>query len=231
MPTADYYIAQALARSAAARPDLLATAAGELLEQLNDVVEQLFVDAAEANVPYFQAEATTTLVAGPPAHWPWPSNALRIFGASVLVGTLGVDQAYWPPGEEVAIVPWHDAKHNDLQPCVAERGRLLVPTGVSGHPTGGDLYVSYARRPIAMATLTSTVDPDWPVAHNPAIIDQLAHWLAVKDGRADDVVMLRDEASNTYGRFLASLNLPVAAVRERVQRFRADKPQRMRSGD
>ncbi len=212
------YVVQALARSGAARPDLLATAQGELLSELNRLVEAAFVDAAQANAPYFSARTTVPYnVLLSPAGWAFPVDAVRVFRAEATALTTGLGVGFGD-GDEITLVPQHDRYLGLEAPAVAVLGRVLIPTGATGHPTGGDLEVSYARRPVAMAGLASAIDASWPAEHDELLIVQLAHYLAVKDFRGEDAATFERAAGQMFARFAAAVGLPVPAQASRSPR-------------
>ena len=226
------YLTGALAHSASSRPDLLVTQAGEALEQLNQFVEQAYVDAALANPPTFngQADVPYTLsapVGGAgifsavlPAGWLLPSDCNRVYRLEMLSLTTGVNLTDWPEGSEILPVQPHNKTGNRYQPCVAELGRAFIVTGVPGHPTGGSIRMLYGGRPVPMTSLSATIDSRWMEAHDHIFEMLMATWFAAKDGRTGDAQQFAQDSADDYARFLAAIDSPVAVTREIMQRFR-----------
>ncbi len=220
------YIAAALARSASARPDLLVTASGELLEQLNRIVEELFVDASAAHAPYFHTRANLPFdVLQSPAGWPWSADILRPYYVAASSDTTGLGTG-WVGGDEIVVVSATDSWASPDAPAVVGRGRAFMPTGQTGHPTGGSLVVEYARRPVAMTGLSSVIDAAWPAEHDGLVIDRLALWLAQKDGRLEDLGSLEKDESLRFARFAAAVGVPVPIEATRTARLQGARQQR-----
>lgn len=226
------YVSAALARSASARPDLLVTSSGELLNQLNSIVEQLYVDAAQANPPTFPGEAEVsftsgtpagigTFAVGTPAGWWLPSDCIRVYRVEVTGQTVGVNLVDWPDGSEVAVVQLHHRTANFYQPAVVDSGRVLLTTGgTPNQPTGGSLRLKYGGRPVPMGGLSALMDSRWLGQHDELVELLLAAYCAVKDGRGSDAGEFTREAGEHYARYLAALDSPVAVTKEIMQRFR-----------
>lgn len=222
---ANDYIRRALARSAASRPDLLVTASGELLDQLNQIVDTLFTDAAQANVPYFHGEQVVPLdVLLTPTAWAWPSQAIRVYGVVAGSDIVGLD-AGWAAGDDVSVVPWNDPWFASESPAVLESGKTFVPTGQAGHPTGGSLLLKFARRSTAMVGLASSIDAAWPAEHDQLIVELLATWLAEKDSRLEDASTFRQAAATEFARYAACVGIPVPSAASRQPRASGRKTQ------
>lgn len=220
------YIAAALARSSSARPDLLVTASGELLEELNRIVGELFVDASIANAPFFSGEAEVAFDAlrMPPA-WVWPEEALRVYAVFGTAATVGVVV----PGLLFSVVPHHDYHGATEMASVVEVGRSFIPvpvataTGQAVNPTGGTIKLRYARRANAFANLSSAIDADWPSGHDGLVVDLLATWLASKDGRSGDAETFGADAGMKFARFAAHVGLPSATTASRTGRNKGER--------
>jgi hypothetical protein len=222
------YITAALARSAASRPELVVTSAGELLGELNRIVEELFVDSSIANAPYFTGESTVAFdVTQAPPCWSWPAEAHRVYAVYALPTTTGSGSGFHY--DELSVVPHTDMRMASEMPAVVESGRCFLPVPYPAglyqlaSPTGGDLRLRYARRATPMTTLGSPIDTGWPAGHDGLVIDLLATWLAAKDQRAGDVEAFATDAAVKYGRFMAHVGLPTATTATRTGRNKGER--------
>ncbi len=147
----------------------------ELIAHLSRVYERTWPLIARARPDQFQAEAVLTLASYPPSV-ALPAN---------MIDLLAVFNA---ASESVWVIPATDRNRVwQLAPCVFRVGGTLRSRFASGDPVAGDvLTVSLLDAPAALTTLTSVIDPRWPVRHIQLLVDELAAYLGIKDaGRSD----------------------------------------------
>lgn len=155
-------------------------------------VRGLFAYAAAVNPAMFATIADVTPVAGVWARDPfWES----VF----LVETLA--------GARVEIVPADDRLLAAGMPAIYEWGQgYRVADAAAGPVSTGHLNFYAAVRPADPATVDTAIDARWIDAFNELLVLETAVWIAVKDGRQDDVATLtalRADWLTLFDQFLA----------------------------
>lgn len=170
----------AYAKSTKNQPGTIATEATELYSVVVRSLRGLYAFAARINPVYFSDTAAVTESSGV---WERPEQAEAI---------LRIETA---AGDEVVVVPYDDRLAADPKPQVYEfGGDFTASAGQTAAPTG-DLTFWYSKRPAdpTPADLTGVLDEDWQEDFNELLILEVAIYLALKDGRGDEVVLLKEE--------------------------------------
>lgn len=176
-------------RSKLAGDGLLIEETTEGLATVNASVRSMFMIAARINPEYFGATAAVPFSAG---GWPRPDTAESVFYME-------------HEGERVVVVPLVDRQAARAEKAVYRLARKYMPAGNDGDPEGGVLNVWHARLPVASDAVTTPIDEDWPEPHNDLLELETAIYLAVKDGRAEEVGGLVDQRDRALRLFLAHL--------------------------
>ena len=173
-------VVAALARSAKNRPGYLATNSTELTGSVYRVLRGFFAAGARINPTFYGKTASVALTAG---GWPRPADCEAVFR---------IETPATPP-VEVVVVPYDDRAAETSKPALYRLGQVYFSAGNSLDPTVGNLTFWYSKQPGVLAGLTDTLDPLWPETFNNALIIDLAMYLAIKDGRADEAQVLQPE--------------------------------------
>lgn len=180
----------ALARSQKNRPNAIATNASELLEVVFRAMRALYALAAEVN-PTFFADSDDVAYAAP--GWARPPEAENVFRIEL-------------DGTEVAVVPYDDLGAETGMPAVYALGQIYRSAGNADDPTAADtLRIFFSRLPEKPTSVSDTLDAQWPEQFNELLNLEVAIYLALKDGRMDEVQILRparDGWATLYGKFL-----------------------------
>lgn len=204
----------AYAKSAKTRPSTALTEATEGVLMVARSVRGLYAYAARVNPLFFGELVTvgTTAAAGNiPLHWIRPAAAESIYRVEILAG-----------GAEVCVVPYDDRKAEPSKPSVYEFGQRFFSAGNPGDPVAGSLIFWYSKRPVDPVATSDTIDPMWCESYNELVILEVAIYLALKDGRADDLAELRQQRNSWATLFSAFLEHSTANLRSRfgqVRRF------------
>lgn len=184
----------AYAQSTKNQPGNIADEETELLGVVKRKLQGIYAFAARVNPLHF---ALTDDVTGAGGVWerPEPANAIiRIEDASFI---------------EVAVVPFDDRLAADPKPAVYEFGGEFIVSPLQANPPGDtdDLTFWYSKRPDDPNPddLTGVLDEDWDEAYNDLLILEVAIYLAMKDGRSEEVLMLKSERNTwaqLFGQFL-----------------------------
>lgn len=182
--TAKEIINRAFGRRTANDPGKLATPK-ELVGVLSDTIRQLYAQVAAVGPRYFAAVSALTGPTG--GKWPMPADAIVVWraedstGKEVKIVDIGDKDAESPP------------RIFEIRPGFYSVG--YVPTaaeiadGMAADPTNGTLKFYYAKQhpPLdtALDPAAITLDASWPPQHNDILVDELAYYLAVKDGRSE----------------------------------------------
>lgn len=197
------------ARSTKNDPGLIATQATELLQVVIRALRGLYSYAARINPTFFAEQIDVPFASG---GWIRPSAAESIWRIEN------------PALVEVAVVPFDDRVNAEpTMPCVYEFGQKFRPaTALAPNPQSGNLTFFYAKTPADPATLAANLDTLWVDRYNELLIGEVAIYLALKDGRMDEVAVLRNEREPWLARFTAFLEHATANERRRwslVRRF------------
>lgn len=191
------------------RPDQIATQATELLALASRAVRGLFAVAARAHPEYWGQTANT---AHDGVGWPRPANAQTVIA---IVRTND--------GAPVKIVPFDDKLAELSHPSVYFYGRKYRITGSVLGPFNGDLLtIAYSRMPNKPVLLTDIIDADWEESFDPFLTLEVAIYLALKDGRLDEVEMLKpaqQKEAQLFLDFMANANVGMT--------FRFGQPRRV----
>lgn len=198
----------AYTRSSKNRPGILMTDATEGLQLVIRSLRGLYAYAARVNPTYFGAQ---TVVAFVSPGWRRPELAESIYRIET------------PAFVEVAVVPFDDRQAEPSMPAVYAFAQIYRPASVNApDPQSGNLVFWHARRPTDPANLAATLDADWAEAYNELLMLEVAIYLALKDGRLDELAALRAERDSWATLFTAFLEHETANLRARwnlVRRF------------
>lgn len=204
-------IASGMARSARFNNQQLALA-DELVDVVRRQVRAAFAVAARINPFYYLSEET---VAFDTDHWPWPDD-VEAFVRLEITAT----------GTEVVVVPFDDRQAETVRAAVYARGAQFRSAGNPLDPTSGDLTMFYTPRPVDPATGSDPIDARFPEAYLDLFYNDIALYLAVKTGRADDIATFTTERDRWLMLYIAHLEhvLGVVEVRRKqlVRRFAAN---------
>lgn len=169
----------------------------------------LYAYAARVNPTFFAEQLSVAFAAG---GWTRPAAAESIYRIELAAGG------------EVAVVPFDDrAKAEPGEPCVYEFGQVFRPArAIAPDPQSGNLVFWYARAPTKAATLAATLDAQWTERFDELLMLEVAIYLALKDGRMDEVALLKAERNIWANLFTAFLEHSTANLRARfgqVRRF------------
>lgn len=199
----------AYAKSMKNKPGTIATESTELLQLVIRALRGLYSVAARVNPTFFAEEDDITLATGA---WARPLVAESIYRIERVSGTTG---GTGDDGDEVVVVPFDDKTAEEGMNAVYEFGQKFYPAGNALDPTGGDLKFYYAMRPADPATLVATLDPLWQESYNELLILETAIYLAMKDGRADEVAGYKGERDTWATLFIAFLEHSTVNMRAR----------------
>lgn len=181
----------AYAKSLKNKPGAIASESGELLQLVIRAMRGLYAFAARIN-PTFFAESAVVAFAG--AGWARPSNAEAVYRIETGAGV------------EVVVVPFDDRKAEPGIGALYSFGQIYRPASAGApDPQAGNLTFFYAKRPTDPATLATTLDALWTEQFNELLILEVAIYLALKDGRADEVNAYkadRDRWAQLFAAFL-----------------------------
>jgi hypothetical protein len=181
----------AYAKSQKNKPGAIATESVELLQLVIRAMRGLYAFSARIN-PTFFAESAAVAFAAP--GWPRPQTAEAIFRIEN------------PAGAEVVVVPFDDRGAEKGMPAVFPLGQVYRPASAGApDPQAGNLTFFYSKRPTDPADLNATLDALWTEQFNELLILEVAIYLAIKDGRADELGAYksdRDRWANLFGAFL-----------------------------
>ncbi len=164
-------LAAAYSRSSKNIPGKIATDATELLNLMWRALAGIYSFAADVNPTFFGVKTAVNYNAG----WARPAGAEAIWRIET------------PPGVEVVVVPIDDKAAEPGKPAVYSFGQVYYGAGNALDPQAGSLYFYYSKQPTVPALLTDAIDTMWPETYNPLLIDETALWLAIKDGRDEEM--------------------------------------------
>lgn len=181
----------AYAKSLKNRPGEIATGATELLNLIIRSMQGLYAYAARVNPMFFSETAAVAFVSPGWTRPPLAESVIRIEN---------------PNGAEVVIVPYDQRDAEPGKPALWRFGQIYRPASSAAvNPQSGALTFFYAKRPTAPANLAATVDALWTEQFNELLVLELAIYLALKDGRGEEVPGLtadRDKWLTLYTAFL-----------------------------
>ncbi len=182
----------AYAKSTKNQPGTIANETVELLSVVARKLAGIFSFAARIDPTHF---ATQEDVAGAASAWLKPETAEVVFRIE--------DTAF----AEVVVVPIDDRLAADPKPALYEFGQSFFASAGQANPPGATdtLKFWFAKRPDDPNpnTIAGVLDLGWDEAYNELLILEVAIYLALKDGRANEVEMLKQER-NTWAALFAS---------------------------
>lgn len=184
----------AFAKSTKNVPSRITSETTDLCGVVTRSLRGVFAVGARVNPVFYGTQATVVFSA---PGWARPVDAESVFRLELLTGA------------EVALVPFDQRQAELALPSVYAMGQVYRSAGNPSDPTSGSLVVFYAKRATAVTGLTDTLDALWPEAYNELLVLDVALYLALKDGRADEVGTLkleRDRWLSLYVAFLEHAN-------------------------
>jgi hypothetical protein len=164
------------------QPSTIATEATELLAVVKRKLAGIYAFAARANPIHY---SDTLDVVGVASQWERPEAANAIFRIETAAFV------------EVVVVPFDDRLAAEPQIALYEFGGLFTASPGQTAPPGATdtLTFWFSKRPIDPNPddLTGVLDPDWDDAYSDLLIFELAIYLALKDGRAEELAALKAE--------------------------------------
>lgn len=183
-------IVAAYGRSSKNVPGTLATEATELLQLVIRAMSGLYAFAARINPCFFAIQESVAFVA---PGWRRPERAESVFRCET------------PTGTEVVVVPYFDRQAEVGLPAVYRIGQVYRSAGNANDPTNGDLTFFFAKRPDRPATMNDPLDGLWVESYNTLLIEEVAIYLSLKDGRVEELGELkasRDGWAQLFAAFL-----------------------------
>lgn len=191
MATANDFIVAAHATSTKNRPNKIATSATELLRKFNKSLNIYYAIAARVNPMFFGVKETVVHTS---LGWPRPACAEAVWRHELVDGT------------EVALVPFDQRMAEPGMPSVYTLGQHYVAAGNDDDPTDDDdLVIFYSKRPTTLTALSDNVDSMWQGMYDQLPVLDLAIYLAIKDGRTDEVASYVAERNELLGLYVAFL--------------------------
>lgn len=202
MSTTQNIIDQAIVRSQKNRPEWSAQYGTELRQQVARTLN-LCYQMGHLLAPDLYGLSTS--VAGVASVWS---------GAGITPPIYFVENA---SGARVHIVPVTDRLIDVGGPRLYWSGATLKSVGLTGDPTATESLTFWTLAwPGALADLSTAFDAYWPTRFDALLVEEMALYLALKDGREDEVRMLaasRDQWLQSFVQYLRS------AVVARSSRF------------
>ena len=187
----------AYATSLRNQPTIIADEPSELLAVVNRRLKAIYTISIRFDPTYFGASASVPLATGAYAE---PEDAGSIF-------YMEQDS----DGAEVVVVLIDEKDADPMKLCLYALGRSLWPAGTND-PTG-NITMYYTKEAATAATLGTTLDATWDEAHNDLLIQEVALFLAIKDGRAEEYDGLLAERNMALNRFIVKLESHYQIVR------------------
>jgi hypothetical protein len=199
--TAGDILVAAIARSAKNQADDIATLATELLAALNRGLRGAYAIAARVNPEYV---GSIESVVGVNGVWARPALAESVWWVETAAGV------------EVAVVPPAERTAEPGLPSVYRLGRAYVTVGRPADPAPGDTLRFYcAMRPAALAALTDGLPVSWDRGYDDLLILDLACYMAIKDGRLEEVPPLKAERAAWLQLYVNFLTHETAGIKRR----------------
>lgn len=188
------------------RPGQIATIETELLGVVTRAFRGLWAFAARINPEFFGKQAAVVPAANV---WTRPADAELIW----LIEN--------PLGQEVAVVRRTDILAESGLPSVTFFGQRYRVTGAAPGPVGTDtLTFFYSMIAPAPATVDTAFDALWPTHFDDLLVRETALYLALKDGRDEELAGLRADRDQWAQLFAAFLEHETANVRVRYGTIR-----------
>lgn len=194
----------AYAKSTKNQPATIATESDELVNLVTRILRGLYAFAAEINPTAF---SDTADVVGVGSVWARPEAAEAI---------LRIETA---ANVEVVVVPFDDRLAADPKPSLYEwAGGFTADAAQTNAPGATDtLTFWFAKRPDDPSPFTTAgvLDPDWQEDYNELLMLEVAIYLALKDGRFDEVAVLKQDRNAWAQRFASYLQHATANLQRR----------------
>lgn len=204
----------AYSKSTKNRPGTIATEATELVDVVQRSINGLYAIAARVNPLFFASTQNVTLATG----WARPETAESVF--RVEGGTNPPTTPNVATGTEVVVVPFDDRAAEPLKPAVYRYGQKYYTAGNALDPVNNDLMFYFSKRPSTLTVVASVLDAQWVEQFNELLMLEVAIYLALKDNRGDEVMLLKQERDRWATQFLAFLEHETANERRRTGHIR-----------
>jgi hypothetical protein len=190
---------QAYAKSLKNQPGLIANEPVELLGQVNRIMRSIYSMAASINPTFFGKTAQMSEASGT---WVEPDDS-----ESVYYLTQDSDDA------EVIVVPIDEQDAEPGELAVYSLGRVFQAS--SSNPPAATLNVWYSKKADVETALADQLDQSWDEAYNELLVLEVAIFLAIKDGRQEEVPGLIQQRNLELRRFQLRLEHHLANIRSR----------------
>jgi hypothetical protein len=195
MSTPNDLIVAAYGLSNQNQPDQIASRATELRDVVTRAGRGLWAFAARINPEFFGNWGDTARTAGDPPYWVRPK--------AELVWRMEIQTPV--PKTEVVVVPRSDLKADLARPCVWTLGQRYYSAGNPLDPGNIPITFFWSDFFPKPATIDTVIDSRWPEQFDELLIREVGLYLAIKDGRPDEVEGLtaeRDRWAQLFAAFL-----------------------------
>lgn len=204
MATGEDIVYAAYGFSSSNQPGKIADEASELLEFLNRATRAFFAIAARVNPAFFGTQSAVSFAS---SKWVRPATAELVF--RIETAALA----------EVVVVPIEDRAAEPSLAGVYTVGREYFPRGLANDPSG-TLTFWHSRQATPIAALANTIDAGWPENFNQLLSLEVAGYLALKDGRAEELGGLAAQRDWWLKLFLAHVEHADVGIRRRFNTLR-----------
>lgn len=180
----------AFAKSTKNAPARIVAEATDLCASVTRSLRGLFAIGARVNPVFFATQTNMNFVS---PGWARPVDAESVFRLELVTG------------QEVALVPFDQRRAELAMPAVYAMGQTYRSAGNALDPISGTIVAFYSKRPANVAGLTDPLDLSWPEAYNELLILDVAVYLALKDGRMDEVQVLTADRARWLSLYVAFL--------------------------
>ncbi len=188
----------AYATSAKNQPGVIADEATELLGVVNRTLGAFYTISIQFDPTYF---GTKSSVAESSGSWAEPEDAASIF-------YLEQDSNQ----KEVVVVLIEERDAEPDSPSVYALGRTLYAAGGGQDPVG-NITMYYTKEPTNASNLDTALDASWDEAHNELLIQEVALYLAIKDGRTEEYPGLLGRRNAELARLILKLEVHYQTLR------------------
>ena len=192
-------IQAAYATSLKNQPALIANEATELLGVVNRSLKAFFHISIQFDPTYFGASVSVAESSGT---WTEPEDVASIF-------YLEQDSNK----KEVVVVLIEEQNAEPDSPAVFSLGRVLHAASGGGQVPAGNVTMYYTKEAADAANLDAAVDALWDEAHNEFMVQEVALYLSIKDGRTEEFSGLLARRNAELARFISKLEYHYQTVR------------------
>jgi len=192
-------IQAAYATSSKNQPGVIADEATELLGVVNRSLKAFYHISIQFDPTYF---GTSASVADVSSTWTEPEDVGSIF-------YLEQDSNQ----KEVVVVLIEEQNAEPDSPAVYSLGRVLIAAAGGGQVPVGNITMYYTKEAADAADLDSTLDALWDEAHNELMVQEIALYLSIKDGRTEEFSGLVSRRNAELARFVAKLEVHYQTIR------------------